>query len=124
MGRLRQPLMDRVDDFAARILDVAEDLERKRVARRVVDQVIGSGTGVGANLAEADEAMSDADFFRCIGISLKESNETRYWLRLIARKRWITPTRLADLSTEADQIKRILGAMVSSKRSRRLAADS
>jgi len=124
MGRLKQRLVDRVDDVAVRVLDVAEDLERKSVARRVVDQVIGSGTGVGANLAEADEAMSDADFFECVGISLKESNETRYWLRLIARKGWIRPARLTNLSGEADQIKRMLGAVVSSRRARRLATNS
>jgi four helix bundle protein len=118
MGRLRQELIDRVDEFAIRVIDVAEELGRRRAAWRVVDQLVGSGTAIGANLAEADEAMSNPDFFKCVGISLKESSETGYWLRIIAKKGWIKPARLASLASESDQIKRILGAMLSSKRSR------
>ncbi len=120
MGRLKQSLLDRAEDFAVRVLDVAEVLEGTRVVRRIVDQLVGCGTSVGANLAEADEAMSDPDFFKCIGVSLKESNETRYWLRLIGRKGWVKPSRLTDLRTEAEELKRILGAVLTSKRARKL----
>jgi four helix bundle protein len=116
MGRLRPDFVVRVDDLSVRILDVASELERSRASRRVVDQIIGCGTAVGANLAEAEEAVSAPDFFKCASIALKELNEARYWLRIIARKEWIKPVRLRPLATEADELKRILGAIVSARR--------
>jgi four helix bundle protein len=119
MGRLQQKLVDRVDDFAVRALEVAEAIEGMRVTRRIVDQLAGSGSSVGANLAEADEAMSNRDFFKCIGTCLKETNETRFWLRIIARKGWVRPRRLDALRAEADELKRIFGAIVKKPRSAR-----
>lgn len=61
-GRLRVDTLDRVVEYGQRILNLAEQLENDRRPRRVVDQLIGSGTSVGANLFEAHEAMSKADF--------------------------------------------------------------
>jgi four helix bundle protein len=52
----------------------------------------GSGTSVGANIFEADEAMSRPDFCRMLGIVIKELNETRFWLRLVVARKWIRAT--------------------------------
>jgi four helix bundle protein len=102
------------------MMDVADDLERSRRARRVVDQVVGCGTSVGANLSEADEAMSRPDFCKCLGIVVKELNETRFWLRFVAKRKWIPESQLAALQTEATELKSIFGAMLSRTRRKAL----
>jgi four helix bundle protein len=53
-----------------------------------MDQIAASGTSVGANTFEADEAMSRKDFCKALGIANKELNETRFWLRLFVRREW------------------------------------
>ncbi|MBX3375870.1 MAG: four helix bundle protein [Phycisphaeraceae bacterium] len=122
MGRLRPETVERADDFSHRMADVAEELDRKRRSRRVVEQMFGAGTSVGANIYEADEAMSRADFAKTLGIVIKELNECRYWLNLAARREWIRPDRLQLLRAEADELKRMFGAMLSRTRRKRSAS--
>jgi four helix bundle protein len=113
---LHAEFLDRVERFADRVLDVTDALESKRVSRRIMDQIAASGTSVGANTFEADEAMSRKDFCKALGIANKELNETRFWLRLFVRREWLAPARLADLLTEAEELKKILGAMIAKTR--------
>lgn len=58
--RLHEETLDRFTRFGARVLALAEKLEQDQRPRRVVDQVIGSGTSPGANIFEAHEAVSRA----------------------------------------------------------------
>jgi four helix bundle protein len=113
---LHAEFLDRVERFADRVLDVTDALEFKRVSRRIMDQVAASGTSVGANTFEADEAMSRKDFCKALGIANKELNETRFWLRLFVRREWLAPARLGDLLTEAEELKKIVGAMIAKTR--------
>ena len=111
MGRFREATIQRTDDFSHRMVDVAEAIERKGRSRRVVDQMFGCGTSVGANICEADEAVSRPDFAKTLGIVLKELNECRFWLRFVARRGWVKAQQLESLQTEAVELKRIFGAM-------------
>jgi len=112
MGRLREETLDRFEAFAARIVSLAEVLEKQRRSRRVIDQLTGAGTSSGANMFEADEAMSRADFIKNTAIVSKELNETRFWLRLIVRCGWMTPVRVAALQAECDELRKIVGTMI------------
>ena len=116
MGRFQPDLLERVEVFADRVLTLTDALDSQRRPRRVIEQIAASGTSVGANTFEADEALSRADFCKSIGIVLKELNETRFWLRLISRRGWIAPDRLVTLLDEADQLKLIFGAILSRSR--------
>ena len=78
VGRLQQELMERAESFSHRVVDVAESLEQQKRSRRIIDQMIGSGTSVGANVCESDEALSRPDFCKGLAIALKELGETRY----------------------------------------------
>ncbi len=115
-GRLRTELVKRADDFSHRVVDVTEMLEKERRPRRIVDQMVGSGTSVGANTTEADEGLSRADFNKSIGIVIKELGETRYWLNFASRRQWVKPERLAPLIDEASQLKLIYGAILTKSR--------
>lgn len=112
MSRLNESLLERVEALADRVIRVADSVEKRGVSRRVVDQMISAGTAVGANLFEADEAMSRRDFLKCVSISCKELNETRFWLRLASRNGWVAAEALAPLLDECDQIRRILGSII------------
>jgi four helix bundle protein len=116
MGRLEAGFLERVEAFSDRVLDVADELERQGRSRRILDQVVGSGTSVGANTVEACEALSRKDFAKCVGIAIKELAETRFWLRRIIRRDWIPMSRLEPLLREADEIKLILGAILAKMR--------
>ena len=116
IGRLDAAFVERVEAFSDRALDVAEELQRQRRFARIIDQLVGSGTSVGANVCEADEALSRKDFAKSIGIAIKELNETRYWFRRIARREWIAVRRLTALQKEAAELKLILGAILTRTR--------
>lgn len=112
MGRLKTELRDRSERFSDRMLDVAGELEKKRVYARVVDQIVGAGTSVGANTAEADQAVSRADFAKCLGIVVKELAESDFWLRTCVRRGWIAQERLVELQAEATSLGKIFSRMI------------
>jgi four helix bundle protein len=118
---LRSDFLERVETFSDRVLDVVDALPPRRVSVRILDQMSAAGTSVGANVFEADEAMSGKDFCKSLGVALKELSETRYWLRLVGRRGWVKRERLTGLEAEGQELRRILGTMVAktSKRPRR-----
>lgn len=117
MGRLQESFLRRVEAFCDDVLNIADVLAGQNRSRRVTDQIVGSGTSIGANTYEADEAMSRPDFCKCLGIAVKELNETQFWIRLVSRRQWIQSDRLADLLQEGLELKRIMGAMIAKTRS-------
>jgi four helix bundle protein len=72
-------------DFACDILDI-EDLLNEKKKYVISKQVTRSGLSIGANVREAQRAVSKADFINKLGISLKEAEETKYWFEIIERK--------------------------------------
>ncbi|MFD2100258.1 four helix bundle protein [Flagellimonas iocasae] len=71
-------------DFALRIIDFCETLESERKFV-VANQLLKSGTSIGANIHEAQNAESRADFIHKVKIALKELEEVKYWLTLCER---------------------------------------
>lgn len=110
MPRIDALLIARNERFCDRMLAVADTLAKQRRSERIVDQVVGAGTSVGANLFEADQAMSRADFCKCLGTATKEASECRFWLRLISRQGWIVSKRPEPPEVEAVEIMKILNA--------------
>lgn len=118
VGRLELEFLDRIEHWCDRVLSVSETLEKQGRSRRITDQIIGSGTSVGANIFEADEAMSTKDFIKCTAIALKELNETRFWIRLITRQSWIAPDRLESFLDETNELRKILGSIIARTKQR------
>ncbi len=69
--------------FSLQIIDLYKYITEEIKEFVISKQVLRSGTSIGANIAEAKFAQSKADFLSKMSISLKEANETRYWLRLL-----------------------------------------
>ena len=79
-----QKISERALEFAIRIVKLCQTLEsRPGVSRTLANQLLRSGTSIGANLEESKGGQSRADFLSKVFISLKEARETNYWLRLL-----------------------------------------
>ncbi len=76
-------LEERTAKFGEDIIKFARKIPKDVVSTPIISQMIRSGTSVGANYCEADDAESKMDFKHKIGICKKESRETKHWLRMI-----------------------------------------
>lgn len=98
--------------FSVRIVKLAEFLTSKKRSRVLIEQILASGTSIGANLEEAYAAISTKEFIVKNAISFKEARETLYWLRLLKETEMIE-SKLADsLINDCDEICRILSAII------------
>jgi four helix bundle protein len=75
------PILKETFEFSLLIVNYSEKLEKKRKFT-IAKQIIRSGTSIGANVKEAQNAESKADFIHKMKIALKEADETEYWLFL------------------------------------------
>ena len=78
-------LEERTAKFGENIIDFVKTLKRDDINKPLITQIVRSSTSVGANYMEANQASSKKDFKNKIFICRKESNETKHWLRMIAR---------------------------------------
>jgi len=80
-------VVERSKDFALRIIKMCDYLMKERKEYIMSNQILRSGTSIGANIAESQNAQSNADFISKLSIALKEADETSYWLELLHRRR-------------------------------------
>ncbi len=78
-------LEERTARFGEAIIDFAKKVPVSGVTKRLIEQVVGAGTSVGANYCEADDAVSKKDFRHKIGTCKKEARETKFMIRMIVR---------------------------------------
>ena len=106
-------IQERTFEFAIRIVKLCQYLDEKPGVKRILsNQLLRSGTSVGANIEEAQAGQSRADFLSKMSIASKEARETLYWLKLLEKAELISDDRLQDLKQEADEIVRILTSIV------------
>ena len=102
------PLLDKSLLFAARIVKLNKYLTKEKKETVISKQIIRSATSIGANANEAIYGQSKADFIAKLQISLKETAETEYWLRLLILSEYITDKEGNSLPDDCLGIKRIL----------------
>ena len=78
-------LEERTARFGEAIIDFAKKIPLGPVTDRIISQLVGAATSVGANYDEADDAVSKKDFLKCIGTCKKEARESKHFLRMVAR---------------------------------------
>lgn len=94
--------------FAVRIVRLYQFLCNERKEFVLSKQLLRSGTGIGANLAEAECAISKKDFLSKIYIALKECSETLYWLDLLKDTSFLTEEMHASIYRDGEELKRLL----------------
>ena len=112
-GAERHPfdLEERTSVFGEAIVRFAKTIPRNPANDRLINQIVGCGTSVGANYCEANERVSKKDFRNTIGRCVKEAKETKYFLRLIAAAEPSLADQARTLYREAKELHLIFAAM-------------
>ncbi len=102
------PLLEKSLLFAARIVKLNQYLLKEKHETVISKQIVRSGTSIGANANEAVYGVSPADFISKLQISLKETAETEYWLRLLTLSEYIEEEHGQSMLNDCLEIKRML----------------
>lgn len=103
-------------DFAVKIVLVYKQLSGDQKEFVLSKQLLRSGTSIGANIEEAVGAISKKEFVAKLQISYKECRETIYWVKLLYATGYITDTTNTDLKKDAEEIRRIIVAILKSSK--------
>ncbi|CAM1360688.1 Four helix bundle protein [Tenacibaculum litoreum] len=110
------PLQNKSYDFALSIIKLSKSLMTINKEFVLSKQVLRSGTSVGANIVEANGAISKADFSAKISIAYKECLETKYWLSLLKDSEELRIGEYEELFEKADEIAKILFSILKKTR--------
>ena len=106
----KEELKKRTKAFALLILKLVEELPATKAGNTIGNQIIRSGTSVGANYRSACRARSNADFLSKIAIVEEECDETLFWLELITESKILPEKQVANIITEANELTAIFTA--------------
>lgn len=116
---MKSDIPERTFEFARRIVKLCQALDEKPgVPRTMANQLLRSGTSIGANVEEGQASQSEADFISKYSIACKKARETHYWLRLLAATEVIAAERLTDLEEECNELVAILTTIIKKIRSK------
>ena len=97
-------LEERTARFGEAVIDFARAIQQDAVTNRLISQLVGAATSVGANYVEADDAVSKKEFLKSIGTCRKEARETKHFLRMIVRAVPELKTQARKLWMEAREL--------------------
>ena len=101
-------LEERTARFGETVIDFAKRIPQNDVTSRIISQLIGTATSVGANYVEADDAVWKKEFLKCIGTCRKEARETKHFLRMTVRVVPELKPEARKLWTEAKELHHLL----------------
>ena len=90
--------------FSLKIIEIAERLPNSIIGRAITNQIVKSGTSVGANYRAVCRARSDREFVSKMNIVLEEADETMFWLEIIIEKQWIEKSELEITWNEGNEL--------------------
>ncbi len=96
--------------FAVRIVNLYRYLCEEKKEFVLSKQILRSGTSIGANLAEAEAAISKRDFLAKVYIALKECTETQYWIELLRETDYLTEEQFQSLSADCEELRKMLSS--------------
>lgn len=99
-------------DFAVRIVNLYKYMKSEHNEWTLSNQVLKSGTSIGANISEAENAQSNSDFVSKMSIALKETNETKYWLKLLYKTDYISDNQYESLFNDCDELYKIISSII------------
>lgn len=105
-------VVDKAKAFAIRIVRLYQYLSTNKRELVMSKQLLRSGTSIGANLHEAVEAFSKADFLYKASIALKEARETSYWLELLFTTNYIDAPQYKSINGDCEELIKLLSSIV------------
>lgn len=113
----KEELQNRTKRFALRIINLVKALPNKPEGRIIGNQLLRSGTSVGANYRAVCRARSNAEFIAKLGVVIEEADESAFWMELIVESSLLKKNLIEPLLKEADEI---VSIMISSIKSAQL----
>ena len=101
-------------DFAVRVVKLYKYLTTVKQEFVMSKQLLRSGTSIGANISEAQQAQSQMDFLSKMSISLKESYESDYWLRLLYHTDYLNEEEYESIISDCRTITKLLVSIIKS----------
>ena len=105
-------MRDKAKDFAKSIVFLCREMKTRRVEGVLINQLLRSGTSIGANIHEAQYAQGTKDFISKFEIALKECNESEYWLELLFETNSLTEAEFRDFHNKCIELRRMLVSSV------------
>ena len=109
-------LKDKSYAFALRSVNLHKHLCVAKREYVLSKQLLRSGTSIGANVAEANQAQSRADFISKLSIALKEAVETEYWISLLRDSQYLTERQAESMQADCVELIKLLTAVLKSSR--------
>ena len=113
-------LVDLSRTFAVDIINLCNEIKKNGKSSVLVNQILRSGTSIGANIHEANYASSKADFINKLQIALKECYETDYWIGLFKDTPMITESEYSVLFSKCSKLRKLLVASITTAKQKHL----
>ena len=101
-------MLDKSKDFAVDIVNLCKNVKTNHKETVMTNQLLRSGTSIGANIHESKYTHGTADFIAKMQIALKECYESEYWLEILNRTNYISDEEYNKLQTSCGSIRRML----------------
>lgn len=101
-------MLDKAKDFAVQIVNTCKAVKTDKKESVMTNQLLRSGTSIGANIHESKYAHGTADFISKMQIALKECYESEYWLELLFKTDYIEEDKYNELKNACGTIRRML----------------
>ena len=105
-------MLDKAKDFAVEIINMCKQIKETKRESVLTNQLMRSGTSIGANSHEAKYAQSRADFIHKLEIALKECYETEYWLEILYKANALQENIYSELNNKSGTLRRKLIASI------------
>ena len=105
-------IQDKSFRFAIRIVNLCKYLQQEQNEYILAKQLMRSGTSIGANVAEAQQAQSRPDFISKLNVSLKEAYETNYWLRLLHETQYLSQEAFESIIADCSEVEKLLISII------------
>lgn len=108
----KRDITERTFKFGVAVIKLANSLPKTPAGFTITNQVIRSGTSVGANIEEAQNGLTRKDFIKSMSIALKETRETKFWLRMAIESKILPSEKVVALLNENEELIKILVTIV------------
>ena len=103
---------DKSFQFSVRVVKLCKHLREDKKEYILSKQLLRSGTSIGANVVESQQAQSRPDFIAKLCIALKEASETNYWLRLLHATEYLSEKEYGSIHSDCKELEKLLTSII------------